>query len=163
MRLVEKILGVIGNKEDILVDGKLYLRRWRLAGYNAKLPYLFGRSVMVHRLLLPDQDKNPHDHPWSFWTLVLKGGYVEHVYLTRDRRRARTDDDQPVSVVRGLFALDWRPAEHMHRIDALPDGDAWTFLVTRGEREHKWGFWTKQGWVYWKWYPHGVVPDSVSV
>ena len=153
MRVVEWVLSQIGNREDIVTDGDLYLRRWRLFGFNAKLPYLFGRSVMLHRIVRPDGDRDPHNHPWDFWTLVLRRSYIECVYVKPELTRGRVDaDDVKVLNYRRFGALDWRPAEHMHRIDKLPNGEAWTLVVTKQRPDHKWGFWTEQGWVYWKWY-----------
>ena len=34
-------------------------------------------SIMFHKIYLTDNDCM-HDHPWSFVTFLLKGGYVEH-------------------------------------------------------------------------------------
>ena len=33
-------------------------------------------SIYIHRFLLSD-DEVPHDHPFSFWTYVVDGGYIE--------------------------------------------------------------------------------------
>lgn len=151
MKLIERLLDLVANREDIAVAGSLYLRRWRLLGYNAKLPGLFGRSVMLHRIVRPDQDRDPHDHPWDFWTLVLKGGYVEHIYHQPYKTRPRNPGiDKPEAVVRMPGDRSFRPATHLHRIDSLPFGDAWTLVMTKRREGHQWGFWTTKGWVYWK-------------
>ena len=50
-------------------DGKLYL--WRL--YILRTPW-FG--VMLHKIMDDDPDCL-HDHPWSFVSFILKGGYEE--------------------------------------------------------------------------------------
>ena len=154
MSLVERLLNLVANKEDIVNDDSLYLRRWRLFGYNAKLPYLFGRGVMIHRIVRPDADRDPHNHPWDFWSLVLKGSYIEDIYhgVYTHRGRLEFPAESITRVARKFGALDWRPAEHMHRIDKLPDGDAWTLVVVKRRTDHKWGFWTPRGWVYWKEY-----------
>jgi hypothetical protein len=37
----------------------------------------FG-GVKLHHILRSDDDRDLHDHPWSFLSIVLKGGYWEH-------------------------------------------------------------------------------------
>lgn len=50
--------------------GEVYLRRW----YVVATPWF---SVLLHKICTPDKDRDLHDHPWSFWSLVLWGGYEE--------------------------------------------------------------------------------------
>lgn len=101
-----------------------YLIRWRL-----ETP--FG-SLRLHHWLGPDDDRAFHDHPWWFWTLVIKGGYT-------DRHPGAT----PLSPYQGEHlsapAFRFRPALHRHTV--VPDpGGAWTVLLT-GSRTRDWGFW----------------------
>lgn len=52
-----------------------------------KVPYLVRYLVIntkyfcfyIHRFLRSDHD-GPHDHPWSFFTYVIDGGYTEEQY-----------------------------------------------------------------------------------
>lgn len=37
-------------------------------------------TVVVHRFYHPDPYPDPHDHPWTFASFVLRGGYSEVVY-----------------------------------------------------------------------------------
>ena len=112
-------------------DGGVYLRRWRLWR---------GRffSVYVHWVLRPDAGRCPHDHPWSFWSLVLWGWYVEEV-LALDG----------VGVRRRFLSLAHRTAYHVHRIVDVSRGGAVT-LVVMGSRLRRWGFIGEGG----RWVPH---------
>lgn len=74
-----------------------------------------------------------HDHPWSFLTLILAGGYREHT---------------PRGVTfHGPGELLHRPTPWLHRLEL--DRPAWT-LVFVGPRKRRWGFQTVTGWVHWK-------------
>lgn len=49
------------------------------------VPYMVRRAintrfggVKLHHILRSDDDRDLHDHPWSFLSIVLKGGYFEH-------------------------------------------------------------------------------------
>ncbi len=67
-------------------DGIVYLDRW---GWECRW---FG--VFLHRMDGPDPGLDFHDHPWSFASLVLRGGYVEERAAAREAsHRARMADD----------------------------------------------------------------------
>lgn len=93
-----------------------YVIRWRIE-------FPFG-SVRLHHWLAPDDDRAFHDHPWWFWTIVLKGGYI----------------DKSPDGIDHLWAgsCRYRKAEHRHTV--IPDPEAWTLLVT-GPPVRAWGFW----------------------
>lgn len=110
-------------------DAGVFLTRWTI--FSA-----FGWRLRVHLFRRPDVDSCLHDHPWSFWTLILRGGYIErndsgHAYL-------------------GPGTLAFRPAEYRHRIVDLPDGRSWSLVVTSPKRR-EWGFTTPRGhWIPWR-------------
>lgn len=124
-------------------DGDPYLSRYWLLGHKTS-----RWALMLHKMWRPDDDACHHDHPWSFWTLVLKGGYVEQVTVKHgkgfDLRPPwiRTRRNRP-----GMLL--YRPAEHTHRISYLPNHTCWT-LVLRFKKRRSWGFHTKRGWEPWK-------------
>lgn len=96
-----------------------YLIRWRF-----ETPW---GSVRLHHWLGPDDDRAKHDHPWSFTTFVLKGGYVDSSPEGDEHLRAP--------------AIKYREATHQHTV--FPDpGGCWTIIVT-GPKIRKWGFWVK--------------------
>ncbi len=113
----------------------IYLSRYWLFGHQTS-----RIALMLHKMHRPDDDACHHDHPWSFWTLVLYGGYIEEVTLPNGSMKIRRN--RPGMIL-------FRPAEHTHRIEALPKGICWT-LVLRFRKSRSWGFWTKKGWVAWR-------------
>lgn len=135
--MLEAVLSFLFPFEDIRDrDGALYMRRWRLLGYRARIP--FPVNLMLHRIVRPDEDRDPHDHPWWFVSLLLRGGYVEDRF---DSARRLMSIRQ-----RGPWTLAKRAATDLHRIAFLPTGEAWT-LVLAGRAKRDWGFLTPTGWV----------------
>ena len=110
-------------------DDQAYLDRWPLA----LTPW--GR-VYLHRFHAPDP-ACLHDHPWSFWSLVLWGGYWETT--------------ETGTTYRGIGSLAYRPASWTHRVARLhPRRTTWTLVVT-GPTVRMWGFFTPSGWVeFWR-------------
>lgn len=95
-----------------------YLTRWRLV----QVPW-FG--IYLHAIRKPDGSRDLHDHPWSFLSLVLRGGYVEERNGWMTERRA------------GSLAL--RRTSDVHRVQTLTRTPTWTLLLV-GPRTHEWGF-----------------------
>lgn len=62
-------------------------------------PYL---TVQIHRINFPDPAGYYHDHPWSFFSFILKGGYDEYLW------------DDPYQV--DNFTTKRRPILSLHRI-----------------------------------------------
>lgn len=98
----------------------------------------------LHRIHVPDQDRDPHDHPWWFASLVLSGGYTERVWdnpadLSCSRLRTRR-----------RFSLRSLSRSQAHTITHV-DRVLWTLVVT-GRRQSSWRFWTADGPVDWKSY-----------
>lgn len=59
------------KKHLFRADGALYLVRYTLLW----LPFL---KIRLHHILLSDTEC-PHDHPWDFVSIILKGGYREQL------------------------------------------------------------------------------------
>ena len=92
-----------------------------------------GRSL--HRFVRSEPHANPHDHPWSFDTTILSGGYVEEVFTFDPDGGWRS-----ALVERRPGSHHWIDARHIHRIVALPLGESWT-LVRAGPHERETLFW----------------------
>lgn len=127
--LIQRLLG----RSDIYFAGSLYMRRWRIVD----LPW-FG--IRLHHIARSDKDRELHDHPFTFASLILRGGYYEH---TIDGRR----------VWYGPGSLVIRSGEALHRLELeredFCERSAWT-LVFRGARRRAWGFLTPTGWETWE-------------
>lgn len=124
--------------------GETYLLRLRLID----TPW-FG--VYLHHIEDVDPQPDPHDHPWSFVSMVLAGGYEERVHV-----RWAAEPEGGHYVRRWLFGSVHRmKAEGVaHRIiETLPHTIT---LVLRGKRSREWGFWNMDdrgavvGWTNWK-------------
>jgi hypothetical protein len=119
----------------IMRDGKPYLERF----------YLFKTSrltVMIHKFWASDPDE-PHDHPWNWASLVLRGCYKEH-----------SVDGTSIYRMPGSFI--WRRAGEFHRVEvedywAKPTADGpggfTTTLFCTGRRRREWGFLRGDKWL----------------
>ena len=108
---------ILKFNEKLGLDSCPYLIRWRF-----ETPW---GSIRLHHWLSQDDPRHRHDHPWSFVTFVLKGGYTDLSPAGDQHLRAP--------------AVQYRDATHQHTV--VPDkGGAWTIIVT-GPKIRKWGFW----------------------
>lgn len=121
----------IGDRDDpMIVRHRLIQTPW------------FG--VYVHHIHRADRDRDLHDHPWSFFTVVLRGGYAECFKTVGRHPRVRT-------WLRGSWHAMKR--HQAHRITAVLPGTR--TLVFVGRRRSSWGFWTEYGWVDYREYLGG--------
>jgi len=147
-----------GYASLVVVRRETYL--WRL---NVIETPLF--SVKIHKICSPDGDKEMHDHPWSFISIVLLGAYYEE-RPARDAGGSRKKPSMvgchysldrvgvPMIQVRLIRWLNFGRAEQLHRISSLlprsPGRPVWT-LVLCGPRRREWGFVGSNGaWVHWR-------------
>ena len=105
-------------------DFPVYLIRYSLF----KCPWF---AVKLHKIILSDEDYF-HDHPWSFISIILKGGYIEH---TPERSR-----------LYGAGSILWRPSPSIHKIQVYQPA---TTLVITFKKTRTWGFYTGSGFVKW--------------
>lgn len=117
-------------------NGLVYLVRWRLV----QTPW-FG--VYLHDLLEPDSDRDPHDHPWNFISIVLRGGYLERFYEQRVGFQQKTRDQ-----VWRRWSWHRMGTDHAHMIRTVEPRTK--TLILTGRRSRNWGFWTDDGWVAWQ-------------
>ena len=88
---------------DLEHPTEVYLSRWRLI----QTPW-FG--VLLHRIYKPDWARELHNHPWSFMSLVLTGGYTEE---------CKRNGNNPTEVRRGRLSVSRRTKQDFHRISEL--------------------------------------------
>lgn len=104
-----------------------------------------GRQLYLHVFHKPDQDRDPHDHPFGFRTLPLNQGYWEDVFNTSQQCFTRLHAPRLV----------WshRAAKHTHRVIDT-DTNRWPLitLVWRGPSERKWGFWCHRDAARERWF-----------
>ena len=102
---------------------------------RAFVKYHLDNGQVLHRFTREEPHVDPHDHPWSFETEILDGGYVEEVF------RVEPDGAWRSEVVHRHPGTTHRvEAGHIHRIVELPTGECWT-LVRTGPHEREVRFW----------------------
>jgi hypothetical protein len=119
---------------DAKDEQRTYLRRLRIV----QTPW---GAIYLHWIYLPDDDRDPHDHPCNFWSFVVRGGYREVLY---PYVRVARDFSQRFNDWR-RWSLHKMPIEQAHRITHLEPGTI--TLVFFGRRQREWGFYTADGFV----------------
>jgi hypothetical protein len=115
---------------------------------------LFGYALKLHIILRSDRNRELHDHPWTFWTWMLCGGYWEHTPITE--WTCRSDWNWPgrpkiVGTTRTWIAPGSRRtcrSPYPHRLE-LEAGNPAVTLVLMWPKEREWGFYKPSGWVPW--------------
>ena len=118
-------------------DGKPYLLRKTLLTIGD----IF--SIKHHNIVLSD-DECLHDHPWSFMSIILKGGYYE---VSDNNGVQKNVWYKPGSII-------FRPATWVHRLQLAVDDNGNEIpcktLFINFKRTREWGFITKTlGWLHW--------------
>lgn len=129
LKLLEKC-----NRKVVIPDrmsSEPYLTRYYLLFRHR--PRWFPFNVFLHQFHKGDPD-DLHDHPWPYFTLILRGGYWEHTPQGRHWR--------------GPGHFRFCSAMSLHRIELEPDTDTWTFFVP-GKRKRDWGFVQRGTWKRW--------------
>lgn len=134
---------------DIVKGGDLYMKRYWL--FNAypdtgasgadRKRWQFPISIRIHHIVLPDQDRDMHDHPWNARTIILRGDYTELRLvdgLEKQFMRLRGDT---ATLSFGEF----------HRITDISTGGVWTIFIT-GPYRGTWGFLVNGVKVQWRKY-----------
>lgn len=128
-----------------------YLKRW---------VFNFGLfAIRLHRWYSSDDPRYMHDHPWGFWTLVLKGGYYDVTKCDKCNGTGKDYLDHSDHYINGFGncgncggtsklyekltkgSFKYRPPNHLHTVQTLPGGA--TTLIFNGPHRRKWGFWVE--------------------
>ena len=91
----------------------------------------FGIAVRVHEILRSDLGRDPHNHPWSFLSIILFGCYHEELYDKRGRLISKK--------LHGPGSVLWRPHGTHHRLE-LPSGSKVLTLFVTFKKRSNWGF-----------------------
>ena len=144
---------------DLAPPGSAITRVERMSPAFVKYHLDDGRAL--HRFTRPEPFAHPHDHPWSFRTEILAGGYVEEVFILRPDGSWHSEH-----VHRRPGEAHAVHAAHIHRIVDLPAGEAWT-LVSAGPHERTTLFWRfghrveKRAWNRRRWSVHRPGPRQL--
>lgn len=130
----EAVRSLVAGKPNFTIEGAdrlPYMTRYFLHKEN-------DLKVYVHQFHRGDQDRDLHDHPWGFTSLILVGGYTETTpFGVKDFRSG--------DVIR-------HAAADCHMVELFKDAqgaeiETWT-LVYVGAKEREWGFHTPDGWMH---------------
>lgn len=129
---------------------------------------LFGFSLKLHTIIRSDRERELHDHPWSFFSLILTGGYHEE---TPVNPKTYKFGNQTQKKWMGPWTFRFVKAPYPHRLDlgrelpANTTGDTeWiasfperpcVTLVFMLPKFREWGFYSKLGWLHHKKYING--------
>ena len=153
-------------------DNSTYMVRWILIGCR-----FF--SIRVHKFVRDDHDV-PHDHPWDFFTIILKGGYWEDIpgewtcwdkrlfpdgpkggftgwmtskwYAPGSFRFVKAETKHKVRLGKSVCekCANWKTNPVAHTQDDCSNPIPCWTLVFTGPNRRKWGFWCPRGWVEWR-------------
>lgn len=165
-------------------DGSLYMGRYWLMplfllrmvaepGYKPHLKALawLPASMRLHHIATRDIDRDKHDHPADFISIVLCGGYCEArprsvepcftSWLEPDGKGGYTEvfGEYQTVTERRPGSIAFRRATDRHRIvDVKPN--TWTLVIWFKKRQW-WGFYTVRGKVHWQAYEsaHNIKPE----
>lgn len=125
-------------------DGNVFLDRWGI-----RIHWL--GSVFLHKMSAPDPGTDLHDHPWTFVTIPLWGGYVERRAFICPTCNGPADARKHLIMERTETRRPFRPRrmrlDVAHTIDRLRRRTAWTLVIT-GPVRREWGFYIPRGWVH---------------
>lgn len=99
-------------------------------------------GIYLHFIYREDMDRDPHDHPWVFWRIVLKGGYIEDFFFKpASQTSAIGRMHMPFWARNQPFRwFNKFPVDQAHRITQVEPGTV--TLVIVGPKNRTWGFWT---------------------
>lgn len=128
---------------DLKSNGKTFLRRRGLS---------FGGGnrwgINIHFIDGPDPGLDMHDHPWAFFTIILRGGYMEEAAKTTvlDAAYAHNMGVTPTLRYWKRWSVHKMPLHVAHRIFHADPGTV-TLMVHGPKRRNPWGFYLPDRWV----------------
>ncbi len=135
-----KLLDLLDRKRIIYdrVNDKPYLERYYLFLKDRKH---FPFNIFLHKFLKGDPD-DVHDHPWSYCTFILAGGYYEWV-PEFDASGTKIGETRHW---RGPGHFRYCRARSFHRIELKDGVTAWTLFLP-GPHKREWGFLVNNKWI----------------
>jgi hypothetical protein len=140
MKWLLNFLTKVGRRRIVMdrQSNEPYLERYYLFLKERKS---FPFNVFLHKFLKSDPD-DVHDHPWSYFTLILKGGYYEWL----PQFNTANEKIGELQVWRGPGHFRICRATSYHRIELDPSVTCWTLFVP-GPQTRDWGFLSNGQWI----------------
>jgi hypothetical protein len=129
-----KLLERLGRKRIIMdrVHDEPLLTRYYLFLTDRKW---FPFNIFLHKFHKGDPG-DVHDHPWPYFTLILKGGYYEWIL----------SGNCEIRKWRGPGHFRFCSATSYHRIELKEGVTPWTLFMP-GPHKREWGFLVNNKWI----------------
>lgn len=101
----------------------------------------FPFNIFLHNFHKGDPG-DVHDHPWPYFTLILKGGYYEWTPQFNSEGKMFGQ----ICAWRGPGHFRFCGAKSFHRIELDPNVDCWTLFMP-GPQKREWGFLVENKWI----------------
>ena len=101
----------------------------------------FPFNVFLHKFHKGDPG-DVHDHPWPYFTLILKGGYYEYTPNFENGKMIGETKHW-----RGPGHFRFCSANSYHRIELISEITAWTLFMP-GPQRQEWGFLVNNKWIH---------------
>ncbi len=166
-RFVAKPSGTPRSRREYKSGARWAFWRWSAtpSGYLTRLFLVHTPwgGIMVHFINDPDVEPDMHNHPVTFLSLILRGGYAELLGRPNaffPKTPAATKPHEPVEWIRRRWFNFVRAEKHVHKIVSVKPGTV--TLCFYGPRRCTWGFFTEAGFVPWKEYnrKYKTLPSS---
>jgi len=95
-------------------------------------------AICLHWINKPDPEPYLHDHPVSFLSIILRGGYKEFRMINKN---VTFPNHRWFNFVRA------RPEDRHTIIEVKPNT---LTLALMGPKTREWGFHSEKGWIHWK-------------
>lgn len=109
--------------DTIIARGSKYLSRIRIGNFR------------VHYFHRGDQDRDPHDHPFDYWTLPIGRGYVEEYW---PKPTGTTVENKPKLRYVAPWRVHFRPHWNIHKVHT--NRPVLTLVWIRWAKYREWGF-----------------------
>jgi len=136
-----KLLEKIGRKRIIMdrqCSEPLLTRYYLFLKERKHFPF----NVFLHKFHKGDPG-DVHDHPWPYFTLILKGGYYEWVPKFNSKKEMIGE----IRHWRGPGHFRFCSANSYHRIELKSDVTPWTLFMP-GPQRQEWGFLVDNTWIH---------------
>ena len=114
----------------------------------------FPFNAFLHKFHKGDPG-DVHDHPWPYFTLILKGGYYEWIPQFRDDGTMSCE----IRKWRGPGHFRRCSANSYHRIELKAGVTPWTLFMP-GPQRQEWGFLVDNKWIHNDQYLENVKHNS---
>lgn len=119
-------------KEIKSKTGELHFKRWQI--FSCRF-----FSIYIHGIYKADEDFYLHDHPWNYFSILLKGYFTERV-------KDKTRPGKYLDNILGPGSFVFKKAEDFHKIQQLRSPSIYTLFIA-GRRRREWGYDVQGTWI----------------